>query len=200
MHRRSRSSRTAARRPQAHVDAIVDRQVPFHVLHCRAWRDTGETCDEFLTGLAEASGIETPMREDLARIDRTHFAHKAEHAADLETGVRGEQFRSCCAIPDCGASRPIELSKRFCAFVGTTGRCAERGFLEFHHVVPFADGGPATADNLQLRCRAHNLYEAQEHLAPLFVREAQGTFNSFPAERVATSRPREDSARPGTVP
>jgi 5-methylcytosine-specific restriction endonuclease McrA len=28
-----------------------------------------------------------------------------------------------------------------CGFVGARGRCAERGFLEFHHVVPFAVGG-----------------------------------------------------------
>ena len=48
-----------------------------------------------------------------------------------------------------------------CAFVGTNGRCAERGFLELHHVVPFADGGEATVENLQLRCRAHNQHEAE---------------------------------------
>jgi transposase len=68
-----------------------------------------------LTKLAQASGIETPTRTDLARIDRkrqkkgsnddwthphdpdakitkmkdgrTHLAHEAEHAADLETGA-----------------------------------------------------------------------------------------------------------------
>jgi transposase len=33
-------------------------------------RDTGESYDDFLTRLAQASGIETPTREDLARIDR----------------------------------------------------------------------------------------------------------------------------------
>src|ERR1700678_242804 len=33
-------------------------------------RDTGESYEEFLTGLAKASGIETPAREDLARLDR----------------------------------------------------------------------------------------------------------------------------------
>ena len=78
-------------------------------------RDSGETYQEFLTRLAQASGIETPTRADLARVDRkrpkkgrntdwrhphdpdaritkmkdgrTHLAHKAEHAVDLETGA-----------------------------------------------------------------------------------------------------------------
>ena len=78
-------------------------------------RDTAETDAECLTRLAQASGIETPTREDLARLDRTrkkktsnkewtnpfdpdakvtkmkdgrtHLAHKAEHAVDLETGA-----------------------------------------------------------------------------------------------------------------
>ena len=47
-----------------------------------------------------------------------------------------------------------------CAFKGARGRCDEKGFLEFHHVRPFADGGEATTDNIELRCRAHNQYEA----------------------------------------
>ena len=78
-------------------------------------RDTGESYQDFLTKLAQASGIATPTRADLARIDRnrkkkganddwthphdpdakitkmkdgrTHLAHKAEHAVDLETGA-----------------------------------------------------------------------------------------------------------------
>ena len=78
-------------------------------------RDTGEGYEAFLTRLAKASGIATPTREDLARLDRkrpkkgsnddwthpqdpdaritkmkdgrTHLAHKAEHAVDLETGA-----------------------------------------------------------------------------------------------------------------
>jgi 5-methylcytosine-specific restriction endonuclease McrA len=49
-----------------------------------------------------------------------------------------------------------------CAFVGSLGRCAERNFLQLHHVIPFARGGPTTAENLQLRCRAHNVYEAEQ--------------------------------------
>lgn len=78
-------------------------------------RDTGESYQAFLAGLAKASGIETPTRDDVARLDRkrkkktsnkdwtnpydpdakvtkmkdgrTHLAHKAEHAVDLETGA-----------------------------------------------------------------------------------------------------------------
>jgi transposase len=35
-------------------------------------RDTGESDQDFLTKLAQASGIETPTRADLARLDRTN--------------------------------------------------------------------------------------------------------------------------------
>jgi 5-methylcytosine-specific restriction endonuclease McrA len=62
-----------------------------------------------------------------------------------------------------------------CAFVGTGRRCTETGFLEFHHVVPYAAGGQALAENLELRCRAHNAFEAERYFgAPLFVRETRG--------------------------
>ena len=78
-------------------------------------RDTGEAYEAWLTRLADASGIATPTRAELARFDRkrkkkgsnedwthphdpdakitkmkdgrTHLAHTAEHAVDLETGA-----------------------------------------------------------------------------------------------------------------
>ncbi len=50
-----------------------------------------------------------------------------------------------------------------CAFVGKEGRCVERAFLEFHHVEPHAAGGPASVENIQLRCRAHNIHEAEQY-------------------------------------
>jgi hypothetical protein len=49
-----------------------------------------------------------------------------------------------------------------CSFVAKSGRrCRERGHLEFHHVEPYAVGGAATVGNIALRCRAHNVYEAE---------------------------------------
>ena len=59
-----------------------------------------------------------------------------------------------------------------CAFVGSHGRCEETAGLEYHHRIPFADGGPSTIENLELRCRSHNAYEAEQWFGPLFVREA----------------------------
>ena len=49
-----------------------------------------------------------------------------------------------------------------CAFVARSGRrCGEHAFLELHHIQPFAMGGEATVDNISLRCRRHNVYEAE---------------------------------------
>jgi hypothetical protein len=54
-----------------------------------------------------------------------------------------------------------------CRFVAKNGRhCDERRFLEFHHVIPYAAGGEPTVENIQLRCRAHNGYEAERFYGP----------------------------------
>jgi len=88
-----------------------------------------------------------------------------------------------------GASRHIaaavkravwERDNGQCAFVGAAGRCTERGFLEYHHVVPYADGGATTAENLELRCRAHNAYESERWFGVSeedLVREARATYS-----------------------
>jgi hypothetical protein len=47
-----------------------------------------------------------------------------------------------------------------CAFVGLHGRCSARGLLEFHHREPYAVGGATSVDNIELRCRQHNQFEA----------------------------------------
>ena len=64
-----------------------------------------------------------------------------------------------------------------CAFEGLTARCSERSFLEFHHVQPWAVGGPPSAENIALRCRAHNSYEASRYFGP--IREAMAVRGDF---------------------
>jgi hypothetical protein len=54
-----------------------------------------------------------------------------------------------------------------CTYLGTGGhRCGERGFLEFHHANPYGARGRPTVDNIHLRCRAHNRYEAEVFYGP----------------------------------
>jgi len=94
-------------------------------------RDTGESYQDYLQGLAEAAGMVEPTAAELARFDRrrqgrrtsnqdwksphdeearitkrkdgrTHFAYKAEHAADLETGG-GDRRRRCGRLGHLGA-------------------------------------------------------------------------------------------------
>jgi hypothetical protein len=45
-------------------------------------------------------------------------------------------------------------------------RCTERVFVEYHHVRTHAQGGPATIQNISLRCRRHNQYEAELVFGP----------------------------------
>ena len=108
-------------------------------------RDTGESYQAFLTTLAQASGIETPTRADLARLDRkrkkkgsnkewtspvdpdakitkmkdgrTHLAHKAEHAVDLDTGaivavtIQGADQGDTATLPETLAEAVEQLDQ-----------------------------------------------------------------------------------------
>ncbi len=68
-----------------------------------------------------------------------------------------------------------------CAFVSTNGRrCDEEAFIEFHHIVPYAHGGPSIVGNIELRCRAHNGYEAERHFGRrnTVVREESAIYGS----------------------
>ncbi|MBN9164915.1 MAG: hypothetical protein BGO98_35970 [Myxococcales bacterium 68-20] len=50
-----------------------------------------------------------------------------------------------------------------CTYVGPDGdRCPARGFLELDQIHPKAHGGPETAANLRVRCRAHNALYAEQ--------------------------------------
>ena len=65
-----------------------------------------------------------------------------------------------------------------CAFIGDAGRCTETGCLEYHHDVPFADGGAGSESNIQLRCRAHNGHEAERWFGPFVAREERSVYES----------------------
>jgi len=87
-----------------------------------------------------------------------------------------------------------------CAFEGAEARCSERSFLEFHHVRPWAVGGPPSVENIALRCRAHNAYEAAVYFGPIRAAMAGGGENSFRNESSVPGRMAATSPGPSPGP
>ncbi len=115
-----------------------------------------------------------------------------------------------------GRSVPAEVKREVwerdggqCTYVSDKGRrCERRHQLELDHVTPIARGGRSTADNLRLRCRAHNQLEAERTFGAGFVaakreaarkareREQAQRAEECAAEQARRTREREaDAAR-----
>ena len=92
----------------------------------------------------------------LEHLERTKLSATVHPRAGHATMVRSRH------IPAAVRRAVWARDESRCAFVGANGRCTERGFLEFHHIVPYAAGGEATIETIALRCRAHNQYEAEQ--------------------------------------
>ena len=106
--------------------------------------------------------VERALAVLVAQLEKQKFA-SSDHPRTAKSGAAGSRH-----IP---ASVKREVWRRDggrCTFVGADGPCRERGFIEFHHVVPFAAGGETTVGNLQLRCRAHNAHEAGVYFGKMF--------------------------------
>jgi hypothetical protein len=118
----------------------------------------------------------------------TQVLHLAEHVQDLERKKVAASERPRTSASGNKRARHVPAAVRRtvwardggqCRFEGPQGRCRETGLLEFHHVVPYAAGGLTTSDNLELRCAAHNRYEAEQFFGPgmpMFVKEEPSRF------------------------
>ena len=114
--------------------------------------------------------VERALRLLLERVEKSKFAATSRPRPSIRRGA------DTARLPD-EARTPVVRSRHIpnavqraswrrdggrCAFVSKDGvRCKERVFLEFHHGDAHALGGPATLDNIALRCRRHNQYEAE---------------------------------------
>ena len=141
--------------------------------------------DRYLLRVTISAGTQRKLRhaQDLLR----HTIPTGDYAAILDRALtllvdqlerqkfaQARQVRS--AVRTCRSDRrhiPAAVRRQVwrrdggrCAFEGSQGRCRETGRLEFHHLVPFADGGPTDVSNLVLRCRAHNSFEGEQLFGP----------------------------------
>jgi hypothetical protein len=113
--------------------------------------DPGEIFDRALTAL-------------LKELDRKKFAASDRPRDSVDAASRSEPDSKSGSrhIPAAVKRTVTARDGARCAFVADDGRrCGATAFLEFHHVVPYARGGLATDGNIQLRCRAHNGFEAE---------------------------------------
>jgi hypothetical protein len=150
---------------------------------------TGETL-ELLRLATDMLGHAIPTGDDAAVVDRALRLLVADLSkrkfADTRkprcsSGRRNAQQAGVVSRPT--AREPSASVKRAvwqrdlgrCAFVGTEGhRCNERRFVEFHHVDPYALGGEATVQGIQLRCRRHNDYEGRLYFGRRRARPKDG--------------------------
>ena len=76
------------------------------------------------------------------------------------------------AIPADVRREVFERDEGRCTFVDGNGRrCDSSWQLEFHHCTPYGREGPHTVENIALRCRAHNQYEAELEYGKAFMDE-----------------------------
>jgi hypothetical protein len=139
-------------------------------------------------------GHAIPSSDDAAILDRALTALLAELAkkkfADTRNPRPSRGTKAGARAPSAQVKRAVWLRDLGrCAFVGPSGhRCGERRFVEFHHLDPYALGGEATVDQIQLRCRRHNDCEGRLYFGNRrpardsgVVREEPAPYRSYPS-------------------
>jgi 5-methylcytosine-specific restriction endonuclease McrA len=119
-----------------------------------------------------ASVLKYALDACVKQLEKQRFA-KAAHERPRRGRAQGRH------IP---ASIKREVWKRDngrCTFVGSNGKhCHERVRLEYDHIIPVARGGETCAENLRLRCRAHNALEAERAFGESFMRAKRESAHS----------------------
>lgn len=104
-----------------------------------------------------------PRRTETQPEEQSQQAPQPQQAPQSPQRPRGKHTRTRSErsrrIPAFVRRAVWQRDRGQCAFIGPHGRCRERAWLEFHHVLPYAAGGPASIENISLRCRAHNAFE-----------------------------------------
>ena len=114
-------------------------------------------------------------------------------------GARGENpERKTRSIP-AAVRRVVWLRDcgRCCYEDGRGRRCSATSNVDFHHKDPFARGGCHDADNVELRCAAHNQYQADLDFGRGFMdaRRSASAHRAHSARTVASGAPPAPSPR-----
>jgi hypothetical protein len=172
--------------------AVAAEQYRLHLTISRATRDRLREVQALLSHQLP-DGNPAVIFDRALELLHKQLARQRVGATDRPRAPRPQKARA--RRPSAAVRREVwKRDEGRCAFVGRNGRCRERKFLEYHHLVPYAEDGPPTAVNIELRCRAHNVYEAEVHFGPEVVAAARSR------QRKARSRDsagRSNAARSG---
>jgi hypothetical protein len=106
-----------------------------------------------------AAIIEEAVTEKLERLEAKRYGKtKAPRKSLEETEMSSNSRYIPAAVKRAVCARDGDQ----CAYIDPSGRrCTETEGLEFHHRHPHGRGGNRRPENLELRCRAHNIYQAE---------------------------------------
>lgn len=142
-------------------------------LHFDVGPDTADLIErarEILRHKFPLASLEDIVREALnVLLDMKDWDRKADKGRPAPPGAEAEGDGSATrSIPMWVRREVWKRDEGRCAYVAEDGtNCAERSWLEFDHVVPFARGGRSDdPGNIRLLCRAHNQLEARRAFGP----------------------------------
>jgi hypothetical protein len=146
-----------------------------------------------------------------------HQIPSGDHSALVEEALRGlveqqekrtlgagSRMRSGRRSSTSARHVPVHVRKAVwerdqgrCTFVSESGHaCGSRKRLEWDHIVPVARGGQATVENVRLRCRTHNLLEAERVFGAGFMEEKRQSARRSACEEHVRAGAEETNGQP----
>jgi hypothetical protein len=114
-----------------------------------------------------ATVIEAAVTEKLEKLEAKRYGKTKNPRKSLE---ETDTSASSNYIPAAVRREVCARDGNQCAFVDENGRrCTETQRLEFHHIKPYGRGGDRRPINIELRCRTHNLYDAERDYGKEFM-------------------------------
>ncbi len=114
-----------------------------------------------------ATILEEAVTEKLEKLEAKRYGKTKNPRKNLEETDTSASSRH---IPAAVKREVCDRDGYQCAFRDETGRrCTETQRLEFHHIKPYGRGGDHHPSNIELRCRTHNLHEAERDYGKEFM-------------------------------
>jgi hypothetical protein len=134
--------------PTGDIGVVIDTALTIALEHVMKQKIGGDLPDARRSVKDDSTGAVEPMQAEAEPMGETPVENSRE--------VNKSRY-----IPKTVRRDVWQRDEGRCAYRSPAGdRCPSTDWLEFHHVEPYAWGGAATVENIELRCRTHNGFEA----------------------------------------